>query len=61
MLLPVLLQGEPQSGVIWYQIFRQSPKGIAAASAFRRWLGQFPTGIEKVQKLTMKWARMLAT
>jgi hypothetical protein len=26
MLLPVLLEGEPQSGVIWYEIFRQSPK-----------------------------------
>ena len=25
MLLPVLLEGEPQSGVIWYEIFRQSP------------------------------------
>ena len=24
MLLPVLLEGEPKSGVIWYKIFRQS-------------------------------------
>ena len=26
MLLPVLLEGERQSGVIWYEILRQSPK-----------------------------------
>jgi hypothetical protein len=25
ILLPVLLEGERQSGVIWYEIFRQSP------------------------------------
>jgi hypothetical protein len=26
MILPVLLEGEPQSGAIWYQIPRQSTK-----------------------------------
>jgi hypothetical protein len=26
MLLPVLLEGEPQSGVIWSEIFQQSPE-----------------------------------
>jgi hypothetical protein len=25
MLLPVFLEGETQSGVIWYEILRQSP------------------------------------
>ena len=34
MLLPVLLEGEPQSGVIWYEMFRQSPylEPVAARS-----------------------------
>jgi hypothetical protein len=36
MLLPVLLEGEPQSGVIWYEIFRQSPK-IAVKHAESRY------------------------
>ena len=26
MLLPILLEGEPQSGTTWYEIFRQSPE-----------------------------------
>jgi hypothetical protein len=28
MLLPALLESRPQSGVIWHEIFRQSPKAI---------------------------------
>jgi len=34
MLLPVLLEGEPQSGVIWYEIFRQSPEAGLPAQLF---------------------------
>ncbi len=30
MLLVALLKGEPQSGAIWYEHFRQSPKASAA-------------------------------
>jgi hypothetical protein len=35
MLLPVLLEDEPQSSVICYEIFRQSPTGQPAAPATR--------------------------
>ena len=31
MLLTALLEGEPQSGVIWYEIFRRSPNLVLAA------------------------------
>ena len=36
MLLPVLLEGEPQSGVIWHESFRQSPYPNVLARCKRR-------------------------
>ena len=35
MLVAVLLEGEPQSGAIWYDIFRQSPKRERGANVQR--------------------------
>jgi hypothetical protein len=50
MLLPVLLEGEPQSSVIWYELFRQSPYFDRAIS--------MPTSI--AEKLTAVIAQIAA-
>jgi hypothetical protein len=51
MLLLVLLDGEPQSGVIWYEIFRQSPYSSTSSTLQTVVNGMF---------LAREWPRMIA-